>query len=459
MKKSLISICLVLVLLVTMLSAFSVVGAEEKLVYSQGFGRYASNIPEGQTWYLFTNESSGASWHAGSTAGSFATVWLVNDDKAKNGPYLVAKPYNDDKKLYYLTQDNDVESGKKGRLAFTKSFVFEFSFNFLSKRPDGVNRAGVPKIMVNIFPEASTTSNGRSGEGNILSIPYEGTITAVNDAATVNGNAYTTSLDVWYDVKVIADMSTKVPTYSAYIKKSADSEYTAVVEGMSFPKNGNYTKGLGLFSILTLRQNSTYALDDLKIYYYNEKHTITLSECKNGSLSFAEGFSSPVEKGESVTINVTPASGYQVKDGKVKVNGAEYTVSNGQITFAVNEDSKVEAEFEEYDGKKIIDILLDSCDRENVFFELDTRHVAIGGSSPVEYAKKYSGRIPFLHVRDTDMKEDTAIGCGVVDFKAVTEAAGDVEWLIIENPWLGSNLEQIRTSVKYINDNLLNKEV
>lgn len=113
-------------------------------------------------------------------------------------------------------------------------------------------------------------------------------------------------------------------------------------------------------------------------------------------------------------------------------------------------------EFAEYDGKKIIDILLESCDSENVFFELDTRHVAIGGSSPREYAKKYSGRIPFLHARDTDMKEDTAIGCGVVDFKAVKEAAGQVEWIIVENPWLGSNLEQLRTSVKYLNDNLLN---
>ncbi len=116
-------------------------------------------------------------------------------------------------------------------------------------------------------------------------------------------------------------------------------------------------------------------------------------------------------------------------------------------------------EFLEYDGKKAIDILLDTCEPENVFFELDTRHVAIGGSLPEEYAKKYRGRIPFLHARDTDMKEDTAIGCGVVDFKAVVEAAGNVEWLIVENPWLGCNLEQIRTSVNYINNNLMNSEV
>lgn len=107
-------------------------------------------------------------------------------------------------------------------------------------------------------------------------------------------------------------------------------------------------------------------------------------------------------------------------------------------------------EFEELNGKKVIDIIFENCDPENVFFEFDTRHCAIAGVNPVSYAMKYSGRIPVLHVRDTDMKKDTAAGSGVVDFKSVDREANGIKAFVVENGNIGSNLDELRDSAAFL---------
>ena len=107
-------------------------------------------------------------------------------------------------------------------------------------------------------------------------------------------------------------------------------------------------------------------------------------------------------------------------------------------------------EFVEYDGKRAIDILLENSEPENVFFEFDTRHCAIAKVDPVEYARKYKGRIPVLHARDTDMTNDTAVGSGVVDFKAVVDAAEGICAFVVENGNIGENLDQLRESSAFL---------
>ena len=107
-------------------------------------------------------------------------------------------------------------------------------------------------------------------------------------------------------------------------------------------------------------------------------------------------------------------------------------------------------EFVEYDGKRAIDILLENCEPENVFFEFDTRHCAIAGVNPVSYAMKYAGRIPVLHVRDTDMEKDTAAGSGVVDFKSVDREANGIKTFVVENGNIGNNIEELRDSAAFL---------
>ena len=107
-------------------------------------------------------------------------------------------------------------------------------------------------------------------------------------------------------------------------------------------------------------------------------------------------------------------------------------------------------EFEELNGKKVIDIIFENCDPENVFFEFDTRHCAIAGVNPVSYAMKYAGRIPVLHARDTNMEKDTATGSGVVDFKSVDREANGINAFVVENGNIGSNLDELRDSAAFL---------
>lgn len=107
-------------------------------------------------------------------------------------------------------------------------------------------------------------------------------------------------------------------------------------------------------------------------------------------------------------------------------------------------------EFVKYDGKAAIDIIMENSEPENVFFEFDTRHAAIANENPVAEAAKYSGRIPVLHARDTDMTNDCAIGDGVVDFPSVVKEATGINWFVVENGNFDTNAEELRKSAAYL---------
>lgn len=107
-------------------------------------------------------------------------------------------------------------------------------------------------------------------------------------------------------------------------------------------------------------------------------------------------------------------------------------------------------EFKEYNGKKAIDILLENCDAENVFFQMDTHHVVNGGCSPVEYAKKYRDRILVIHVKENRDGKDTTLGKGNIDFPAVFENAGKIDVYVVENENHGTNENELFESAVYL---------
>ena len=102
------------------------------------------------------------------------------------------------------------------------------------------------------------------------------------------------------------------------------------------------------------------------------------------------------------------------------------------------------------DGRLPMDLILENCDAENVFFEMDTRHVKIAGVAPEEYIKKYPNRVTVLHARDTDGNEDSAVGAGLVDFPAVMDVIGMPAWFVVENENFDTNEGQLADSVTYL---------
>ncbi len=95
------------------------------------------------------------------------------------------------------------------------------------------------------------------------------------------------------------------------------------------------------------------------------------------------------------------------------------------------------AEFQRFDGKFGLDILLNESDPNLVFAEVDTYWVKYGGEDPAAFIRRHPGRARLLHLKDmaNDAERSFAeVGEGILDFKAIFAAAeiGKTEWYIVE---------------------------
>lgn len=139
-------------------------------------------------------------------------------------------------------------------------------------------------------------------------------------------------------------------------------------------------------------------------------------------------------------------------------------------------------EFDKLDGKYLLDIMYEDLSPEILQTQLDTCWVKVGGENPAEYIRKYSGRIPTVHLKDfrgsksenmygligvegSEAKADdnkfmlTAVGKGCQDFAAIVAAADECGalWYIVEQdePSLGMNaLECAKASVDYLHNQI-----
>lgn len=114
-------------------------------------------------------------------------------------------------------------------------------------------------------------------------------------------------------------------------------------------------------------------------------------------------------------------------------------------------------EFRKVDGKAILDILYEQLPADLLQTQFDTCWIKFAGEDPVAYLKKYTGRVPLVHLKDfwangengaapydligksAEAKKKTnfefrSIGYGVQDIPAIIKASEEAgaEWLIVE---------------------------
>lgn len=95
-------------------------------------------------------------------------------------------------------------------------------------------------------------------------------------------------------------------------------------------------------------------------------------------------------------------------------------------------------EFEKYNGRRGIDILIEDSDKDLFNFIIDTHWVHTGGCNPVEYINKVAGRMKVCHFKDykivSNERKFAEIGTGNLDLDACYRACRDtgVEYIIIE---------------------------
>lgn len=107
----------------------------------------------------------------------------------------------------------------------------------------------------------------------------------------------------------------------------------------------------------------------------------------------------------------------------------------------------------------LLDAIFDKS--PSVQVELDSCWVHNAGIDPVEYIRKYSGRIPLVHLKDmkrgADGKPQTVeLGKGEVNLAGIAAAAKEAgsEWLIVEQDHCANPpLESVATSIGWLRDN------
>jgi sugar phosphate isomerase/epimerase len=122
-------------------------------------------------------------------------------------------------------------------------------------------------------------------------------------------------------------------------------------------------------------------------------------------------------------------------------------------------------EFEHMEGSTPLEVLMQETHKDLVGLEMDAFWVSVGGNDPVELLKKYSGRVPLMHLKDkpagmpvqynesvakTDFKE---VGAGSLDFAAIlraASAAGVKHYFVEQDQTPGDPLVSLGQSFDYL---------
>jgi len=95
-------------------------------------------------------------------------------------------------------------------------------------------------------------------------------------------------------------------------------------------------------------------------------------------------------------------------------------------------------EFQKYNDKLIMDIMMDETDPDSFEFEIDTYWVQSGGGDPVDWIYKLDGRMRYIHFKDMAMSGRNQmfapVGEGNLNWEKIITACEEtaVEWCAVE---------------------------
>lgn len=111
-------------------------------------------------------------------------------------------------------------------------------------------------------------------------------------------------------------------------------------------------------------------------------------------------------------------------------------------------------EFQGFDGRRALEILLEHTDPELVFFELETFWADDCGVNPARLIRRFPGRFKALHIKDRKEREsldNTELGRGVIDIPRIVaagEAAGNELFIVKQENFARPPLESIAESLR-----------
>ena len=121
-------------------------------------------------------------------------------------------------------------------------------------------------------------------------------------------------------------------------------------------------------------------------------------------------------------------------------------------------------EFQPHGAHTLLDLLIQETRPAYVHYEMDVFWIVHPGRDPVKLLQKYSSRFQLMHLKDmkrgtptgllngnTDVRNDVALGTGILDWPEILKAAraAGVKWYFIEDE-SPTSVDQIPQSLRYL---------
>ena len=138
------------------------------------------------------------------------------------------------------------------------------------------------------------------------------------------------------------------------------------------------------------------------------------------------------------------------KAAEVFSKSGEACKKNG-VQFAYHNHT---TEFDEIEGQRPFDYILNNTDKDLVKMELDLAWATKAKQDPIELFKLHPGRYPLWHVKDLDKAtmNPAEVGTGVVDFKRIFDNAklSGMKYFFVEQDGAPQPLQNVTNSYNYL---------
>jgi len=176
-----------------------------------------------------------------------------------------------------------------------------------------------------------------------------------------------------------------------------------------------------------------------KMANLKENYQQLADQAAEGGLSYLVCSSIPVHSMDEIKTAVDVFS----KAGEAcKKNGVQFAYHN-HVT-----------EFDEIEGHRPFDYILNNTDKEMVKMELDLAWATKAKQDPVELFKLHPGRYPLWHVKDLNKTTlaPAEVGSGIVDFKRIFENGklSGMKYFFVEQDQAPQPLQNVTNSFNYL---------
>ena len=175
----------------------------------------------------------------------------------------------------------------------------------------------------------------------------------------------------------------------------------------------------------------------------------TFTVCAFAAEPYAENSNPPTLQDTLQEILDNPTYSNAYKEAAKKISAA------GKLLMYHNHN----IEFQKFDGKLVIDTLLESFAPDELGFTLDTYWVQMGGADVCDWIEKLADRIPCVHLKDMAVKGwepiMAPVGEGNLPWEkilATLEKCGKTKYLLVEQDVCQeSPFTCLEKSYKYLN--------